>query len=74
MKLTLQDIFEFKIFELKKKLIGFHSNSLHCKFEFFTKHLTSQDFFFYFCCVYSSLQCLLKLSKKAKTGICFNAF
>ena len=43
MKSTLQDIFEFKISHhflaptiaiYKKKLAGFYSNSLHCKFEF----------------------------------------
>ena len=69
MKSTLQDIFEFKTpyrffwhlqLQNEKKLVGFCSNSLHCKFEFFTKHLTLADFlFFYLCCVYSRLQCLL---------------
>ena len=61
MKPTLQDTFEFKTpyrffwhlqLQYVKKLAGFYSNSLHRNFEFFTKHLTSQDFlFFHLCCV-----------------------
>ena len=53
---AVRDIFEFKTpyrffwhqqLQYVKKLVGFYSNSLHCKFEFFTKHLTSQDFLFF---------------------------
>ena len=66
----MQDIIEFKtsyhfflapttaIF--KKKLVGFYSNSLHCKFEFFTKHLTSQEFiFFNLCCISANIKGLV---------------
>ena len=86
MKSTLRDRFEFKTrycffwhlqLQYVKKLVEFYSNSLHCKFEFFTKHLTLRDFlFFYLCCVYSNLQRSLRLGEKAKTEIkiSLNAF
>ena len=84
MKSTLQDTFEFKTpyrffdtcnLQYVKKLVGFYLNSLHRNFKFFTKHPTSKNFlFFYLRCIYSSLQCLLRLREKAKKGICRNAF
>ena len=63
---SLQDIFEFKTpyhffgiynCNMEKKFVGFYTNNLHCKFEFFTKHLTSQDIlFFYLCSVSASIK------------------
>ena len=64
MKSTLQDIFEFKThhffwylqLQYVKKLVEFYSNSLHCKFEFFTKHIKQDFLIFYLCCVSASIK------------------